>query len=142
MPHSAKSETARQCPESIILIDGVCNLCNAYVQFVVRRDPGKRIRFAQLQSVTGQSLSIDHGIEGLESMVLIKNGKAYRKSIAAIRIAGLLRFPWPLVWLFWLVPWPVRDWCYDFIGNRRYKWFGKKSQCWLPDENLAERFLE
>jgi len=142
MPHSAKSESARQCPESIILIDGVCNLCNAYVQFVVRRDPGNRIRFAQLQSVTGQSLSIDHGIEGLESMVLIKNGKAYRKSIAAIRIGGLLRFPWPLVWLFWLVPWPVRDWCYDFIGNRRYKWFGKKSQCWLPDENLADRFLE
>lgn len=142
MPHSPKTETARQSPDAIILFDGVCNLCSAYVQFVIRRDPGIRIRFAQLQSVAGQSLSLHHGIEGLESMVLIRNGKAYRKSAAAIRIGGLLRFPWSLVWIFWLVPWPVRDWCYDFIGNRRYKWFGKKSQCWVPDASLADRFLE
>ena len=142
MSQSPNSDSERQSPEATILFDGVCNLCSAYVQFVIRRDPGKRFRFAQLQSEVGQALSTDHGSGGLESMLLIRNGKVYRKSAAAIRICGLLRFPWPVVWVFWLVPKPVRDWCYDFVGSRRYKWFGKKTQCWIPDEDLAGRFLD
>ena len=142
MSQSPNSDSERQSPEATILFDGVCNLCSAYVQYVIRRDPGKRFRFAQLQSAVGQALLTAHGIEGLKSMILIRNGKAYRKSSAAIRIGGLLRFPWPVVWIFWLVPKPVRDWCYDFVGSRRYRWFGKKTQCWVPDEDLAGRFLD
>ena len=87
-------------------------------------------------------MSFENGIEGLRSMVLIVNGRTFRKSAAAIRICGLLRFPWPVVWVLWVIPKPVRDWCYDFVGNRRYAWFGKKTECWVPDENLTTRFLE
>ena len=85
-----------------------------------------------------------YGIQdsGLSSMILLDQNQVYRKSSAALRIAKNLRLPWPLLYLFILIPPFIRDSVYDFIGKRRYLWFGKFDQCWIPDNETRERFLE
>ena len=84
-----------------------------------------------------------HGLpeNSLDSMVLIEDGKAYRKSTAALRIARQLNAAWPLLYAFIIVPRPIRDAVYDFIGGNRYRWFGRKEVCWIPDGPLSDRFL-
>lgn len=79
---------------------------------------------------------------GLNSMILLDNGKIYRKSAAALRIARQLSMPWPLLSVFLLVPAFMRDAVYDFIGRHRYQWFGKYEQCYIPDDDTRERFVE
>jgi predicted DCC family thiol-disulfide oxidoreductase YuxK len=128
----------------VILFDGVCNFCNASVQLVIRNDSGRRFKFCAIQSDIGQKLMKDYGLEnsGLSSMILLQNGRAYRKSGAALRIAKQLDRLWPLLYVFIIIPRPLRDKVYDFIGNRRYRWFGKRETCWVPDEALKARFLD
>lgn len=128
----------------VILFDGVCNLCTASVQFVIARDARRRFRFASLQSpVAEQILGADVERGGrLGSVVLVADGKTYRKSSAALRTAGRLDGLWPLLTVFLIIPRPIRDWVYDWIGNRRYRMFGKRDVCWVPDPQLAERFLD
>ena len=75
-------------------------------------------------------------------MVLLDNGHVYRKSTAALRVARRLSGLWPLLGIFLIVPRPIRDWVYDWIGRHRYPWFGQKSECWVPSEDLRRRFLE
>lgn len=129
--------------QSIILFDGVCNFCNASVQFVLQRDPKKRFMFAQLQSETGMKLLHEQGLSNLNlsSMVLIQNHQAYTRSTAALKIARHLCLPWPLLYSFILLPRLLRDTIYDFIGKRRYLWFGKTDQCQLIPPEHKERFL-
>lgn len=79
---------------------------------------------------------------GLTSMILLQDNTAYRKSGAALRIARRLRMPWPLLYVFIVVPPFLRDAVYDFIGNHRYQWFGKFDQCWIPDDETQKRFLD
>jgi predicted DCC family thiol-disulfide oxidoreductase YuxK len=129
----------------IILFDGVCNLCARSVQFVIRNDRDGRFRFAPLQSVAGQRLLGEHRYRDseLSSVLLIEDGQIFRKSRAALRIAHNLDGAWPVFYfLFSWVPAFASDWIYDFIGNRRYRWFGRKQECWIPDEDLQSRFLE
>lgn len=130
--------------ERTVLFDGVCNLCDASVQFVIRRDPRGLFRFASFQGGTGAKIAREHGVdpEALDAMVLIENGRVYRKSGAALRVARRLRFPWPLLYAFIVVPPLIRDPVYDFIGRRRYRWFGRKEECWVPDASLRGRFLD
>ena len=124
----------------VILFDGVCNLCAGSVQFVIERDSGKQFRFASLQSPAAERLLGRR--EDLESVILLQNGKTYRKSGAALRIARRLDGLWPLLAVLLVIPGFLRDAVYDWIGRRRYRMFGKRDVCWTPQPELADRFLD
>jgi predicted DCC family thiol-disulfide oxidoreductase YuxK len=124
----------------VVLFDGVCNLCNGAVRFIIARDPAACFRFASLQSGVGRRLLKDDGPP--ETIVLLEEGKMYSKSTAALRIARGLRLPWPLLYAFIVVPRPLRDFVYDWVARHRYRWFGKLDTCLLPTPALRNRFLE
>ena len=129
--------------EPVLLFDGVCNLCNAAVQFVVERDSAGRVCFASLQSETAKKLLQAHGLstKRFESVVLLDNGQVYTKSTAILRLTRKLDGPWPLTFGLILVPRFLRDKVYDFVANRRYRWFGKRESCMILSPNLKERVL-
>ncbi|RYY85477.1 MAG: thiol-disulfide oxidoreductase DCC family protein [Chitinophagaceae bacterium] len=128
----------------VVLFDGVCNYCNAIVNWVMRIDRRAVFRFASLQSERGQELLRQYGLPAgeLGSVVLIEKGKAHTKSDAVLRIAHHL--PWWLqeARLLSIVPRPFRDAIYDTIARNRYKWFGKKEACVVPTAEQRSRFLE
>ena len=137
-------------PNAVVLFDGVCNLCNGAVTFIIDRDPDAYFRFAPLQSEAGGARlepehrdlvhkDLQHG-DALESIVLLENGQHFTRSTAALRIARRLRGVWPL-YAFIVVPRPVRDRVYRWIARNRYRWFGKTDACRLPTPELARRFL-
>ena len=126
--------------DPIVLFDGVCNLCNGAVRFILARDPRARFRFASLQSEAARRLL--GGDPPAETIVLIEAGKTHTRSTAALRIARLLRFPWPL-WYGWIVvPRPLRDGVYDWVARHRYRWFGRRDTCMVPTPELRDRFLD
>lgn len=145
---------------SILLFDGVCNLCSWAVRFVIQRDPGGRVQFASLQSKTAEKLLAAHGVapppsamgSGLSSghhetrtlprssVILLEGGQAYSKSTAVLRVCRHLLWPWPLLYLLMVVPKPLRDGAYDFVANNRYRWFGEA--CLLPTLEVQGRFLD
>ena len=127
---------------AIVLFDGVCNLCDASVRFIIARDRHDRFRFAALQSRTGRSVAAEFGISGdLGTFFLIEGGRVYERSDAWLRILRHLDGPWPALNAFMIVPRPIRDWFYDFVGRNRYRWFGKKDYCPTPDRGLQHKFL-
>ena len=134
----------RNTEHPVILFDGVCNLCARSVQLVIRNDRDSLFRFASLQSDVAKDLllAFDYEHEGLSSVLLILDGKLHRKSRAALNITRRMDRLWPTFYylLIW-IPRFIADPVYDFIGERRYKWFGKKESCWVPDEALLARFL-
>lgn len=127
----------------IILFDGVCNLCNSSVQFVIRKDKKKQFRFASLQSDAGEKLlSVYHlNRNGYDSFVLIDKGNAYVRSTAALKVAQKLSGAWKLLYIFIIVPAFIRNAIYNLIAQNRYKWFGKKDSCMIPSPELHSRFL-
>lgn len=127
----------------VILFDGVCNLCNGAVQFVIKHDTKKQFRFASLQSEFGQKILSENGFdtESLKSFILIENNKIYTKSTAALRVAKKLNAGWPLLYGFIIVPPFIRNGVYNFIARNRYKWFGKQDACWMPTPDLKSRFI-
>lgn len=129
--------------KSIILFDGVCNLCNGFVQFAIKRNRKNTLHFSSLQSDFSRNTLENFGLKGnyIESLVFYKNGKLFTKSGAALRIAKELDGLWPLAYSFIIIPYPIRDFVYDIIARYRYKWFGKKDQCMVPSEDLRNRFL-
>ena len=133
----------KQLTHSIILFDGVCNLCNGAVNFVIKRDPGNVFKFTPLQEKQGVLLLKKHAIDAqkLDSIVLVENKKVYTKSSAALRIARKMSNLWPLFFVLLIIPSFIRDGVYDFIAKNRYKWFGKKEQCMIPTPGLREKFL-
>ena len=126
--------------EHIVLFDGICNLCNGAVRFILVRDPRGRFRFASLQSNAARRLLKGDGPP--ETIILIDAGKIYSKSTAALRIARGLRFPWPLLYGLVIVPRFLRDVVYDWVARNRYRWFGKRDTCMLPTPQMKERFLD
>ncbi len=128
----------------VLLFDGVCNLCNGSIQFIIPRDPAGTLRFAPLQSELGQRVRKATGLspDDLETVVLVDDGKAYTKSDAAIRVAEHLGGIYRLLSLGRVVPRGVRDRIYDFVAANRYDWFGRKDQCMLPDDDVSDRFIE
>jgi predicted DCC family thiol-disulfide oxidoreductase YuxK len=128
----------------VILFDGVCNLCNGFVQFVIARDPAGRFQFAALQSDSARRLlaRLDRFGGVPDSVVLVDGGRVYTRSSAALRIARGLRFPWPLARALMIVPRPLRDWVYDLVARHRYRWFGRKDVCMTPTTAMRARFLE
>ena len=128
---------------AVILFDGVCNMCNSSVNYVIDHDPTERFRFASLQSETGAQYAAEQGIDAseLSSMVLVEQGKAYLRSSAVLRVCRRLSGPAKLLWPFILLTSILRDPAYRFVANRRYKWFGKRDACRLPTKADRARFL-
>lgn len=128
----------------IVLFDGVCHLCQGAVTFIIDRDPSGRFAFAPLQSVTAARLmgrALEEGEEP-SSIILIENGTCYTQSAAALRISRQLSFPWPALYIFILLPSPIRDALYRFVAARRYRWFGKDTVCMMPSPKIRSRFIE
>ena len=134
---------AGETMDRIILFDGVCNLCNQSVQFIIKRDRNKNFKFASLQGGTGKRLIKQYQIDDrVDSIVLIENNKYYLKSSAAIRICMQLSGLWNLFAVFLIIPIFMRDFLYDVIAKKRYMWFGKLDSCMLLSPNLKDRFLD
>ena len=126
----------------IVLFDGVCNLCNASVDFILRFDKKKQLKFAPLQGQAGQELRKRYDLnERLYSVVLIQEGKTYDKSTAALEIARHLVFPWKCFYVLIYFPQRWRDRFYAYIARNRYRWFGKRDTCRIPSPEESERFL-
>ncbi|QUL56085.1 thiol-disulfide oxidoreductase DCC family protein [Paenibacillus tritici] len=129
--------------EAVVLIDGVCHLCQGLVRFIIPRDPQANFKFASLQSEAGRELLKAGGLpeRQLDTVVLVENGKYYTESAAVLRIARRLRFPWPLAYVFTLIPRPLRNAIYRIVARNRYRWFGRDEQCLLPTPDMKRRFL-
>ena len=128
----------------ILLFDGHCNLCNAWVKFIVNRDPSGKIRFASLQSKAGRRLLEEHKIDEnyIESLVFFEEKKYSVSSSGTLRTLSYLD-GWERHLIFLAtVPRPLRDLVYSFIASNRYKWFGRREQCMVPTAELSQRFLE
>jgi len=130
----------------VVLFDGVCNLCNRSVQFIVDRDPDATFRFASLQSECAARLLAERGqaapVGEPDSVLLVEGDVVYERSDAALRIAGRLRGPVRWVSLFGIVPRVLRDVVYRIVGRYRYRWFGRSDECRLPSPELSSRFLD
>ncbi|WP_226010612.1 thiol-disulfide oxidoreductase DCC family protein [Halomicrobium salinisoli] len=126
----------------VLLFDGVCNLCNALVRFVVRFDAEGRFLFAPLQSDVGREFLRRHGrpTEDFDTMVLVEDGECYEKSTAALRTFRYLDGPWPLLYPMSYLPVGLRDRVYDLVAENRYRIFGKKEECPVPEPEIRERF--
>ena len=134
-------------PEAIILFDGVCNLCSATVRFVIARDPHARFRFAALQGHAARRLLAERGLPAPaaaepDSIIVLTGGGALERSDAALAVAAGLRFPWPLLGVFRVVPRGLRDWLYRIVARNRYRWFGKADACMVPTPELRARFID
>ena len=128
---------------SIILFDGVCNLCNGAVQFVIKRDNKNRFLFASLQSQEGIEILKEYNLSShkMNSFFLVDNGKVYERSTAALKVLNKLKGLWPLFYIFIIVPKFVRDGVYNWIAKNRYQWFGRKDECMIPTPELKAKFL-
>jgi predicted DCC family thiol-disulfide oxidoreductase YuxK len=127
----------------IILFDGVCNLCNFFVNFIIDHDHKGKFKFASLQSPLGIQILKNHGSTELkETVIFISSDQIHFKSSAALEIFRVLGFPFSILYPFVIVPAFIRNWVYDFISRNRYKWFGKSAACRMPTPELRERFLD
>ena len=128
----------------IILFDGVCNFCNYWVTFAIKRDRKNKLKFTPLQGQTAKQLLPKFHINpsSLSSVIFIDNGKAYTQSSAAIQICKHLDGGWKLFYALIIIPKFMRDGLYNIIARNRYKWFGKKESCMIPTPELKERFLD
>jgi predicted DCC family thiol-disulfide oxidoreductase YuxK len=127
----------------VILFDGYCSLCSGSVVFILKREKKDLFRFASLQSEAGKQL-IKKFTDNTEedSVILIENKKIFTKSLAALRIAKRLKFPWNLSYVFIIIPPFIRNYFYDLIARNRKKWFGSRSTCYFPEKNMSYKFLE
>lgn len=126
----------------VILFDGVCNLCTASVQYVIKHDPKRVFHFASLQSDFGEKILADFNLPAndLNSFILFVNNRIYDRSTAALMVAKKLKGAIRLLYIFIIIPKFIRDLVYSFIAKNRYKWFGKKTECWLPTPELKQLF--
>ncbi len=130
--------------QSIIFFDGVCNLCNHSVQFIIKRDKKGQFQFASLQSAKAVELLPEEFIQGdnFQSIVLLKGDRHYKKSTAALMVAKKLSGLWPALYVFIIIPAFIRDVFYDIIAKNRYLLFGKKDQCMIPSPEMKHRFID
>ncbi|MBO6494948.1 MAG: DUF393 domain-containing protein [Roseivirga sp.] len=130
--------------KDILLFDGVCNLCNSSVNFIIDHDPKGHFKFAALQSEFGQKKLEELGFdqEEFDSLVLLSGDKVYKKSSAALRIAKKLSGLYPLLYVFIIIPPFIRHGVYNIIAKNRYKWWGKRDSCRMPTPELKARFVE
>lgn len=130
--------------KKLILFDGVCNLCNASVQYVIKHDKKNVFMFAALQSDVGQQIINHYNLDTskTDSILLYSKDKGLKvKSSAALYIAKDLGFPKNIMTLFLIVPPFMRHWVYDYVAKNRYKWYGKQESCWIPTPELKSKFI-
>ncbi len=129
--------------QRIILFDGVCNLCNSAVKFVLKRDKDSVFKFASLQSDIAKKLLKDFKVSGIDNgtFVLIVDGEVYTRSTAALKVSKHLSGLWPLMTIFMIVPRFIRDWVYNLVSKNRYRWFGKRDICMIPTPEMKIKFL-
>jgi predicted DCC family thiol-disulfide oxidoreductase YuxK len=128
----------------IVFFDGVCNLCSESVQFIIKNDHKNLFKFSSLQSEFAQKTLANNNIKEItdsRTIILLTNNTTYTKSDAVLRIAKHLRFPFNLLYIFIIVPPFIRNAIYDFVSKNRYRWFGKKAECWIPNETLKSKFI-
>lgn len=125
----------------IILFDGVCNLCNHTVTFIIKRDPSSLFSFTSIQGDAGKSIIDKYQIPNVDSVILIKKEKYYIHSDAVLEICLHLGKAWKLLYFLKVIPKFIRDPLYHFIAKNRYRWFGKQESCMLPTAELKKRFL-
>ncbi len=127
----------------IILFDGVCNLCNSSVQFIIKHDNNDCFRFASLQSNFAKKVIKNYNASNLDSILLLTpEHKVYSESTAILKISSDLGFPISMLQVFLIIPKPIRDWVYRYIALNRYNWFGKKETCWIPTPELENKFIK
>jgi len=136
-----KSNVQKDHP--VLLFDGVCNLCNGFVQFVIKRDAKGVFRFTALQSDVGQDLQKAFQLDQnqLDTVILIYQNKVYSHSDVALQIAKTLGGLWSIFTIFSIIPKSSRDAIYNWIAQNRYRWFGKQESCMLPRAEWKNRFL-
>lgn len=142
--YKAMNEDAlKQYSYDLVLFDGVCNFCNSSINFVIDHDSQKRFKFASLQSEVGQQYlaQFSRNKKDFDSVLLVKNGRVFEKSDAALHIARHLDGAWKSLYFLRWVPRVVRDMIYDLVAKNRYRIFGKSDACRLPNPELRERFL-
>lgn len=126
----------------IVFFDGVCNLCDKFVQLIIKQDPKKKIRFTTLQSDIGKQTLAQHNLSTkLKTVIVLHKGQVYTHSDAALETFKILGGKWALLYIFKIIPKFIRNAIYDWIAANRYKWFGKKKSCMMPTPDIKERFL-
>ncbi len=127
----------------ILIFDGVCELCNASVDFIIKREKQPDLLFTANQNPAGIELLTQFGEspEDVSTLFLVQDGKLYQRSTAALKLARMLKLPWNIFYVFIIVPRFIRDPIYSFIAKRRYKLFGKKETCRIPTQEEIARFL-
>jgi predicted DCC family thiol-disulfide oxidoreductase YuxK len=128
--------------KAIVIFDGFCNFCSRTVDIIINADKNDHFRFVASQSESGRALLLKYGITEVTSVCLIEHDIVYLKSDAALEIAKKLSVPWRWISIFKIVPLAVRDAVYSFIAARRYRWFGKRENCRVPDEKYRSKFIE
>ena len=130
--------------QAIILFDGVCNLCNGFVQFVIKHDCRAYFKFTTLQSEAGREIlqQTNFSNNALDTVILVENGKVYVRSTAALKILARLDGFWPITYAAIILPAFLRDIIYMGVARNRYRWFGKQESCMVPTPELKSRFLE
>jgi len=133
-----------QSDTAVIFFDGVCNLCNSSVNFIIDRDSNRYFRYSALQSEAGQRFLNKHGLNAtdFDSIVLFEDGQIFQKSTAALRIARKLDGLYPIFYAFIVIPVKIRDFFYNLIAKNRYKWFGRRNECRIPTPELKSLFLD
>ena len=128
--------------QPVIFFDGICNLCNASVQFVIEHDVKEQFHFTALQGDYAKEILPKFNVDPrqLNTILLLENGKIYTKSSAALRIAKKLNGLIPVLSIFLIVPKFIRDWFYNIIAKNRYQWWGKEESCWVPTPDLKNKF--
>ncbi len=122
----------------IVIFDGLCNLCSNSVRFIIRHDRQGVLKFAAAQLATGRALLIQYGMnpQQLETFVLVKAGRVYVRSNAALQIAAERDGPWPALRVLCVIPRPLRDSLYSLVARNRYRWFGKQDRCMIPTDDI------
>ena len=128
----------------VVLFDGVCNLCNRSVQFIIRKDKKKQFLFASLQGKTGQEVlkRFKLPVDNFNSFILVEGDHVYTQSTAVLKMLKKLGGGWKLFYAFIIVPKFIRNAVYNWIARNRYKWYGKRDECMVPTPELRERFLD
>ena len=128
---------------ALIFFDGHCHLCCGSVQFILKRDPFGYFHFAPMDGPAANTVFSNWKTDSIpDSIVLYEQGKFFARSTAALRVARKLTGGWPLLYVFMIIPTPIRDWVYNLIAKNRYKWFGRSESCWMPKPEWKERFRD
>ncbi|WP_258104406.1 thiol-disulfide oxidoreductase DCC family protein [Marinoscillum sp. MHG1-6] len=137
-------DSTNEVDGNVLLFDGVCNLCNGFVNFIIDWDKDQKIRFASLQSDYGANLMSSYGLDTtyFDSVVFVRKGQVYTRSRGALEVLRLLGLPWSILYAGIIIPGVVRDCLYNYIARNRYRWFGKRDTCRVPTPELRERFLD